>query len=108
MEVESSETSTGEQTQGRDQSSTADSPASNTSSSSSTSRGKSPVTHPHTPSGPPSKKRKIAKSEQAIHAVQAVLDQLLTAQKESEDKCSRIEERTLELDTQMLEMERER
>ena len=108
VEVESSKTSTGEQTQGRDQSGTADSPASNTSSSSSTSRGKSPVTHPHTPSGPPSKKRKIAKSEQAIHAVQAVVDQLLTAQKESEDKFSRIEQKRLELDTQMLEMERER
>ena len=75
VEVESSETSTGEQIQGRDQSGTADSPASNTS------HGKSPVTHPHTPSGPPSKKRKIVKSEQAIHAVQAVVDQLLTAQK---------------------------
>ena len=107
VEDESSEISIGEQTQGRDQSGTADSPASNASSSS-TSHSKSPVIHPHTPSGPPPKKRKIAKSEQAIHAVQTVVDQLLTAQKESEDKFSRIEQRRLELDTQMLEMERER
>ena len=107
VDEDSSGIVTEEQTQGRHQSGTADSPASNTSSSS-TSHSKSPVTHPHTPSGPPSKKRKIAKSEQAIHAVQAVVDQLLAAQKESEDKFSRIEQRRLELDTQMLEMERER
>ena len=59
VEEESSEISIGEQTQGRDQSGTADSPASNASSSN-TSHSKSPVTHPHTPSGPPPKKRKIA------------------------------------------------
>ena len=63
VDEDSSEIVTEEQTQGRDQSGTADSPASNTSSSS-TSRSKSLVTHPHTHSGPPSKNRKIAKSEQ--------------------------------------------
>ena len=58
VDEDSSGIVTEERSQGRDQSGTTDSPASNASSSS-TSHSKSPGTHPHTPSGPPSKKRKI-------------------------------------------------
>ena len=62
--------------------------------------------HSIPPTGPPPKKRKISKSEATVNAVQAVVDQLIVTQKESEKTFAQLEERRLDLDAKMLEMEK--
>ena len=64
--------------------------------------------HSIPPTGPPPKKRKISKSEATVNAVQAVVDQLIVTQKESEKTFAQLEERRLDLDAKMLEMEKKR